>query len=317
MGPQWTPAQQQIIHTEFQIGITHLTEEKYDEAIRAFNAFQAKHPLDYRVQQIMLIYGQIHVYNAETAEKDGRENERTAAYQQAISEWEKLVSKYPETEASSVALFRIGNIYEEKLGALDKALESYRKLTWGSWHHYAQERIRQMTQKHLKLVTKRTFRTNEPAQVDLTLRNIESLTVNLYQLNLESYWREQYDIKGIEHLDLALISPDKTWTYRVPDYQKYKPFEGAIDIPIEGTGVYAVQVGDEALESTTLVIRSDIEAITKTSRREVLVFAQDVLKGEGVAGAKVLVSDGMKVIVEGTTGPRRCVPSKAQCAQRC
>ena len=301
-GPQWTSAQQQIIHTEFQIGITHLTEEKYDEAVRAFDAFQARHPLDYRVRQIMLIYGQIHVHNAEIAEKEGRGTERTTAYEQAISEWEKLVSKYPGTDESSVALFRIGNIYEEKLGALDKALESYRKLTWGSWHHQAQERIRQMTQKHLKLVTKRTFRTNETAQVDLTVRNIEALTVNLYKLNLESYWRAQHDIKGIENLDLALIAPDKTWTYRVPDYQKYKPFEVAIDVPIEEAGVYAVQLGDEALESTTLVIRSDIEAITKTSRHQVLVFAQDMLKGEGLAGAKVLVSDGTKVIVEGTTG---------------
>ena len=301
-GPQWTAAQQRIITTEFQIGITHLTEKQYDEAVRAFDAFQAKHPLDNRVRQIMLIYGQIHVHNAETAEKEGRATERAEAYQQAISEWDKLVSKYPKTEESSAALFRIGNIYEGKLGMLDKALESYRKLTWGSWHSQALKRIRQMTEKHLKLVTKRTFRTNETAQVDLSLRNIEALTVNLYKLNLESYWREQHDIKEIENLDLALITPDKTWMYHISDYQKYKPFEVAIDVPIEGTGVYAVQVGDDALESTTLVIRSDIEAITKTSRREVLVFAQDVLKGVGLAGAKVLVSDGKKVIVEGITG---------------
>ena len=301
-GPQWTAAQQRIITTEFQIGITHLTEEKYDEAVRAFDAFQAKHPLDGRVRQIMLIYGQIHAHNAEIAEKEGRTTERAEAYQQAISEWDKLVSKYPKTEESSAALFRIGNVYEGKLGMLDKALESYRKLTWGSWHSQALKRIRQMTEKHLKLVTKRTFRTNETAQVDLSLRNIEALTVNLYKLNLESYWREQHDIREIENLDLALIAPDKTWMYHISDYQKYKPFEVAIDVPIEGTGVYAVQVGDDALESTTLVIRSDIEAITKTSRREVLVFTQDVLKGVGLAGAKVLVSDGKKVIVEGITG---------------
>ena len=167
--------------------------------------------------------------------------------------------------------------------------------------------------KNLKLVTKRTFRTNETAQVDLSLRNIEARTVNLYKLNLESYWREQHDIREIENLDLALIAPDKTWMYHISDYQKYKPFEVAIDVPIEGTGVYAVQVGDDALESTTLVIRSDIEAITKTSRREVLVFAQDVLKGVGLAGAKVLVSDGKKVIVRGHHRGRWRVSSKARC----
>ena len=188
------------------------------------------------------------------------------------------------------------------MGDLETALESYRKLTWGPWRVQAQERIRQLTEKHLKLVTKRTIRTDEPAEVHVSLRNIETLTVNLYKLNLEAYWRELYDVKGVEDLDLGLIAPDKTWEYRIPSYQKYKPFELNIDIPIEGAGVYAVQLGEVDLESTTLLIRSDIEVITKTSRREVLVFAQDMLKGEVVADAKVLVSNGSQVIFEGVTG---------------
>ena len=288
-GPQWTDAQQQIINAEFKLGVMLLAEEKYDEVVRAFDQFQAKHPLDERVRQIMLIYGQIHLHNAELLS--------------AIAVWEKLVSKYPNSDESSLALFRIGQTYEEKMGDLENALASYRKLKWGRWHAQAQERIRRLTEKHLKLVTERTTRTDEPAEVHVSLRNIESLTVNLYKLNLEAYWRELYDVKGVEDLDLALIAPDKTWEYRVADYQKYKPFELNIDIPIEGAGVYAVQLGDADLESTTLLIRSDIEVITKTSRREVLVFVQDMLKGNVVADAKVLVSNGSQVIFEGFTGP--------------
>ncbi len=287
-GPQWTDAQQQIINAEFQLGVTLLAEEKYDEVVRALDQFQAKHPLDERVRQIMLIYAQIHLHNAEPLS--------------AIAVWEKLVSKFPNSDESSLALFRIGQTYEEKMGDLENALAAYRKLTWGRWHAQAQERIRRLTEKHLKLVTERTIRTNEPAEVHVSLRNIETLTVNLYKLNLEAYWRELYDVKGVEDLDLALIAPDKTWEYRVPDYQKYEPFELNIDIPIEGAGTYAVQLGEADLESTTLLIRSDIEVITKTSRREVLVFVQDMLKGEVGADAKVLVSDGSQVIFEGFTG---------------
>ena len=287
-GPQWTDAQQQIINAEFQLGVTLLAEGQYDEAMRAFDQFQTKHPLDERVRQIMLIYGQIHLHNAEPLS--------------AIVAREKLVSKYPNSDESSLALFRTGQTYEEKMGDLENALASYRKLTWGRWHTQARERIRRLTEKHLKLVTKRTIRTDEPAEVHVSLRNIETLTVNLYKLNLEAYWCELYDVKGVEDLDLALIAPDKTWEYRVPDYQKYKSFELNIDIPIEGAGVYAVQLGEADLESTTLLIRSDIEVITKTSRREVLVFVQNMLKGEVVADAKVLVSNGSQVIFEGFTG---------------
>ena len=74
--------------------MTLLAEEKYDEAVRALNQFQAKHPLDERVRQTMLIYGQIHLYNAEPLS--------------AIAAWERLVSKYPNSDESSFALFRIG-----------------------------------------------------------------------------------------------------------------------------------------------------------------------------------------------------------------
>ena len=216
-GPQWTEAQGRIIDAEFQIGVMLLADEKYDEAARAFDAFQAAHPLDERVRQILFIYGQIHFHKADQWGKFSNLLEQTNSLLHAIGEWEKLVSKYPNTEESSLALFRIGEIYEDKLGDLDKALESYRKLTWGSWQGHAQARLRQMTEKHLKLLTQRTFRTNEPAQVHLSLRNIETLTVNLYQLNLEAYWRKIHGVKRVEDLDLALIAPDKMWEYRVPD----------------------------------------------------------------------------------------------------
>jgi hypothetical protein len=293
-GPQWTEAQQRMVHSEFQMGVDLIAEEKYDEAKVVWDKFLEKHPLDERSRQIMFVYGQLHYHKAE---KLGEEE-----YKKAIAEWEKLVNKYPNTEESSLALFRIGQIYEEKLGDWEKALESYRKLTWGSWYGKAQERIKSMTQKKLQIMTERVFRTNEPAQVKVSLRNIKKLTVNIYKLDMEAYWRKMHGITGVENLDIALIAPNETIEYEVPDYQKYKLFEQNIEIPIDGAGVCAVNMSEDDLEATTLVICSDIDAIIKTSRREVLVFAQDMIKNKPVPDAKVLVSDGSKVISEGQTG---------------
>ncbi len=302
-GPQWTDAQQGIINAEFQTGIDLLADEKYDEAVTALDKFLARHPLDGRSRQIMFIYGQMHYHAAEEQRKKTETSEGgQGEYRKAISEWDKLVKKYPNTEESSLALFRMGQIYEDKLGELEKALESYRKLTWGRWHNNAQNRIRAMTDKKLELATERVFRTNEPQRVKVLLRNIEKLTVNIYKLDLEAYWRKIHGIEEVENLDIALIAPDETWEYEVPDYQKYKPFEQYIEIPMEAAGVYAVNVGEEDLEATTLVIRSDIDAIIKTSRQEVLVFAEDMLKKEPAPGARVLISDGAKLISEGVTG---------------
>ncbi|MDQ1317652.1 MAG: alpha-2-macroglobulin, partial [Candidatus Poribacteria bacterium] len=299
-GPQWTDAQRGIVNAEYQIGVDLLAQEKYDEAVIAWGKFLEKHPLDDRSRQIMFAFGQLHYHSAEQAEE--KKTDAEPEYRKAIAEWEKLVSKYPNTEESSLALFRIGQIYEEKLFDFEKALESYRKLTWGSWYGEAQNHIRSMTEKKLQLVTERIFRTNEPAKVKLTLRNIEKLTVDMYKLDLEAYWRKTHGIIGIENLDIALISPDKTQEYPIPEYKKYKLFEQYIEVPMDGPGVYAIHVSEDDLEATTLIIRSDIDAIVKTSRQEVLVFAEDMLKLEPVSKAKVLITDGTKVIGEGETG---------------
>jgi len=299
-GPQWTDAQRGIVNAEYQIGVDLLAQEKYDEAVIAWGKFLEKHPLDDRSRQIMFAFGQLHYHSAEQAEE--KKTDAEPEYRKAIAEWEKLVSKYPNMEESSLALFRIGQIYEEKLFDFEKALESYRKLTWGSWYGEAQNHIRSMTEKKLQLVTERIFRTNEPAKVKLTLRNIEKLTVDMYKLDLEAYWRKTHGIIGIENLDIALISPDKTQEYPIPEYKKYKLFEQYIEVPMDGPGVYAIHVSEDDLEATTLIIRSDVDVIVKTSRQEVLVFAENMLKLEPVSKAKVLITDGTKVIGEGETG---------------
>ncbi len=291
-GPQWADAQKSIINVEFQMGMDLLSQEKYDEMKVIWDRFLEKYPLEDRSRQIMFIYGQLFYHK-------GQENQDN--YRKAIIEWERLVNKYPDTEESSLALLRIGQIYEEKLGDFEKALESYRKLNWGSWAEEAKNRIKAMTEKKLEVITERTYRTNENARVKVSLRNIEKLTINLYRLDLEAYWRKTHRITCIEELDIALISPDATREYKVKDYQKYKLFEDYIDIPMDDAGVYAVHISEDDLEATTLVVRSDIDAIIKTSRNEVFVFVEDMVNNKPLQKAKILVNNGINVIAEGET----------------
>ena len=68
-------------------------------------------------------------------------------------------------------------------------------------------------------------------------------------------------------------------------------------------GVYVVKVSDDkTLQATTLVLGSDLDAIVKTSRDQILVFAQDMKTGQGRAGARVLVSDDEGIILDARTG---------------
>ena len=306
-GPQWAQSQRSIINAKFMIAIEAVAQKKYDEARKLFEAYLIEQPLDERVGQILFTLGAIHHAEAQKLEESkAKADEIAAAYRKAIEEWSRLVSKYPNTEESSLALYRIGQIHEEKLGELDKALDAYRRLNWGTYAAGAASRVGIMTQKHLALTTERTFRSNEPAKVKLNIRNVEKVTVRQYYLDLEAYFRKTHIIGGVDGLDIALIAPDKQWDVKIDQYAKYKPIDTTIEIPFDKAnsknGVCIINVSEEDLESTTLVVRSDLDLVMKTSRRELLVYVQDMLGGKPAGNVEVFVSDGSKVIATGKTG---------------
>ena len=303
-GPHWSASQTGILNAAFQKGVQALAEEEYEDARSIFDDFLNKHPLDQRARQILFVFGQIHYARATRLEDEKAESEEIGEqYQKAIDQWSRLISKYPRTEEASLALFRTGQIYEEKLGKLEKALETYRRLNWGSYAGQAQQRIKKMTDKTLKLVTERKFRTDEDPFVHVKTRNIEKLTVRTYRLNIEAYFRKMHTTGGVDTLDVSLIEPDKTWEITMDDYAKYKPLAQDISIPFtdDNPGAYVVNVSEEDWEATTLVIRSDLDLIFKTSRRQALVFVQNMRTKSPASGVKVLLSDGETVFATGDT----------------
>ena len=111
--------------------------------------------------------------------------------------------------------------------------------------------------------------------------------------------------RGVEGLDIALIDPDKTFEFKVPNYAKHRQVESRIEMPLPRgarTGVMAVTVSSKTLEATTLVIQSDLDVIVKSSRNEVFVFAENMRTGKPWPGVRLLVSNGQQVFAEGMTG---------------
>ena len=66
-------------------------------------------------------------------------------WDEAIANWRRIVSKYPETNEASLAQFSIADTLERKLGKLEEALEEYRKVTWGPAAGEAQQAIARLT----------------------------------------------------------------------------------------------------------------------------------------------------------------------------
>ncbi len=304
-GPEWSDSQNAIINAEFQMGLDALTGKQEELAMQRFDEFLRAHPLDERAPRILYLFGAAHEAKALDAEEAKAPNDQIAtSYRMAIEEWAKLVSKYPESAESRAAMLKSGKLLEEKLGEFEKALKLYQKLTNERSDPNAAAAVVRLTQKSLAVSAEHVFRTNEKPVVRLKSRNIEKCEVRMYKIDLQAYFRKMHGITGVEGLDVSLIQPDKTWTFKPHGYRKYQPVEQDIEIPFSGNdaGACVVTVSDDDWESTVLVLRSDLEVVVKSSRREVLAFVQDMLTGKPASNVELLVSDGKGVAATGKTG---------------
>jgi TolA-binding protein len=308
-GPDWSACQSAIINAEFQLGLDALADKQDEVAMERFQSFLQAHPLDERAPKILYLFGAVHEAKALDLEeaKGSKKNlgkEIAASYRKAIEEWAKLVSKYPESNEARAAMLASSRILETKLNEFNTALELSQKLVRERGDGEAAQAVARLTQKALEVSSDRVFRTDEKPVVKVKLRNIEKCEVRLYRIDLQAYFRKMHGITGVEGLDVSLIQPDKTWTLEPKDYAKYKPFEQEVEIPFKGNeaGAYVVTIGDDDLESTVLVLRSDLEVVVKSSRREVLAFVQDMQTEKPAKDVEILVSNGSAVAATGTTG---------------
>lgn len=310
-GEHWSDAQQSIVDAEYAIGALARKEARFDDARTAWNVFLQKYPLDNRVREILFDFGQM-----SHDEQSKREKANEAPnWQLPIAEWRKLVNKFPKSEEAGRAQYSIGETLEKKVGDLEAAIKAYKLLDWSNYAAQAQVRLAEMKSVQLTVETPRVFRTSEPAKISVDTRNIDKLTIKLYRIDMEDYFRKRHTLRDVDALDLLLIDPDRQFVHDVRDFARYRPQTQEIEIPIEGPGVFAVYVSNETseltlddsvpakkLEATTLVMRSDIDILVRSTREQMLVFAQNMLTGEPASGVRLLVSNGSKTILDGTTG---------------
>lgn len=305
--PSWSEVQQQIINLEYYIAQQHMEREEFDEARVAWEAFLNKYPLDGRAPDILFAFGEMqHLQGKARNDAENEEVEFDPAgarrqFEAAIADWRKLISKFPNSASAAYASLRIGITLEEDLGQLPEALESYQQVL-GNYVGEAQQRIARLTAHSLVVETERKFRSDEQPSIQVTVRNIDTVQVKVYRLDLTDYFRKMHLATGVESLDIALIDPDEQFERAIPDYEDYREIEHQIEIPLNEPGVCAVTVTGENMESTTMVVVSDLDIVVKSSRNELFVFAENMRTGEPVEGVSLLVSNGGEIFAENVTG---------------
>jgi len=304
-GAEWQQAQSGIVDAEFQIGLTAVAAGDEAKAREVFDAFLSRYPLDSRARQILFIYGQTRYAAAQQLKEQKAAADLThSEFQKAIDAWSRLIAKYSATEESSLALYNTALILSEEFGQLDDGLAAFKRVTWGHWADPARRRVDLMNSKSLAVATERVFRLTETPAVKVSVRNIEKLKVSRYPLDVEAFFRSRHRMDAIDLLDIDLIAPEKSWDVPVANYARFRSIQQ--DIPIEfaagKSGACIVRVEGDDWQATTLVVRSDIDVLVESARREVLAYVMNGADKKPLATANVLVSDGQKIIATGLTG---------------
>jgi hypothetical protein len=283
----WDDAQRTIVDTEYLWCLDLMRERQYDNAKTQLQTFCLKHPLDVRAPDAYFALGALEV--------------ERESYKAAIFEWEKLVSKYPNTPRASEAQYKIGMIHETKLKDLEAALKAYEKVT-GPYQNEARLRMSRMKSKSLSVTTERAYLSNEKPRVKISTRNVETLSFRAYKVDLRDYFMKHYGADRVEDLDIDLIQPDRAWESPVESYVKYAEITREENLPFEEEGAYILNVSDGERTATALVLVTDLQMILKSGREDLLVFVENVRTKQPFEGAEILASDGTKVLFQGTTG---------------
>ncbi|MCA9000499.1 MAG: hypothetical protein KDB61_01155, partial [Planctomycetes bacterium] len=216
--------------------------------------------------------------------------DKETLFRKAIAQWELCASSRGKEDVASQALYLIAQTYEDELLDAAAAVRNYRRVTFGPYAGSAIQRLDEMLKTSLTIETESAVRSNEAVQVKVQTRNIEGLEVHVHSLDLESYFRKHRTHRNVEDLDLDLIAPELRFEHPVANYSQYTPMEFQLDIPVKGPGVWVVSVIGGEKRATTLVLRSDLDLIVKTSNEDALVFVQNMRQGAPAAGVEVLIS---------------------------
>ncbi|HEX8199033.1 MAG TPA: tetratricopeptide repeat protein, partial [Isosphaeraceae bacterium] len=319
----------------FQFGEILHGQQRYDEAIAAFQSYLAQFPdgpqsadAQRAVLDAQLRIAQQHQLRQEYAPARaaweafvarnpldprvpgvlfqlGESLAEEKKFAEAIAAWEALAGKFPGTEPAAHARFRIAQVIGVEQGNPDAAIERFRRVDGEPWGARARQEIAVAQSQTLTVVTPRAVRSGEAARLTITTRNVAALSFSAYKLDAEAFFRKKHALKGVEALDVGLVAPAAAWTADVPGFARHRLIEAEYDLkPVAVPGVWVVKVaGGPDLQATTLVLGSDLDSILKASRDQVLALAQDMTTGRPRPGARVLVADGAGIVLEAETGP--------------
>ncbi len=270
--PRWPEVRQQIADVRFERAQRAFARKDWPAARAAAQEFTELHPTDGRAPLMAFRAG-------ETLKEEKK-------FREAVEAWMKVASKYPNHDVGHQARYAAAALMAAELDEFETALKELPKVG-GSRKAEAQALLQKLQGKALAVQSERVFRSDEAPKIKLTSRNLESVKLKLWVLDLKDYFEKKASTSGLQALEVAVIAPDKEWDHAVKDYKRFKETQLEVDLPQKDPGAYVVTASAGTLEATTVVVVSDLALIARAGRKAARVLVQNQRTGEVAADATV------------------------------
>ncbi len=212
-----------------------------------------------------------------------------------------LSAKFSTSPEAVPAQLEAARLWEEEKLDATRARELLRKLESTHKNAEASARLLMLDQPSLVIEKHPVFRSGEKPRLVWRSRNIEAVAIRTFRLRAEDFFREHLSFEELHNVDIALCTPDASWTVPIRDFRRSVRLRQEVELPFARPGLYLVQLSAGKLEATTIVLVSDLGLILKRAPEELFVFAQDHRKLAPAAEARLIVANAQEIVAEGKT----------------
>ncbi|MFN8671443.1 MAG: MG2 domain-containing protein [Candidatus Sericytochromatia bacterium] len=221
--------------------------------------------------------------------------------------WE-IINNYGNSTYVEEAYFSIAQIYQAKQD-MEKALNIYEKII----KKYPKSKlindcnyhIQEIKRKELYFSSAGVVPSGEKPKINLTLRNIKNVSVNIYKLDMLNILK-----KNVSDYNIQFNNISQNFGYNINDLKryygknlasfsiipKYKNTYNSIseekELPISKSGSYIVEVnGDDTIKSASIFLISDLVVVRNSDKDKILLHVLNRETGKPVKNANIIVKE--------------------------
>ncbi|MEE9392854.1 MAG: MG2 domain-containing protein [Planctomycetota bacterium] len=242
----------------------------------------------------------------------GQLAERAKQFEVAKRLYRETANRYAKVHPATAAksLLVLASVLEHQDHDLDGSVKVLRRILLSFGSTVSAKTARRLLQTFqsevLELRGDSQLQGGTKAQIEVVFRNVKSATLRIHPVNLETWFRRKGVASGFETLDTELVKPLRTWELGPKDPRPYLETKSVLALADDEAalkpGLYLVSAEDGVRRAERAVLVSDLQVTVKHAKEQMLVFVQKRISGDPVPNARILLSDGKKVVFEGKTG---------------